>query len=371
MTSYITATDLARDLALRDLSDPAQGPHALQEILSTAIDALAAAWKIPAATVRHSPLVPVEDNYDRLGFDAHAVTRDQRYSRYLSPTVMLRSHTSASVPWLLADLTRQGDVDQLVAMPGLVYRRDAIDRTHVGAPHQVDLWRIASRPDLGKSDLDEMASTVVEAVLPGARWRAVPVVHPYTTSGRQIDVLMNDEWLELAECGLVASHLFERARVDPSQWSGLALGMGLDRALMLRKGVDDIRLLRSADPRIKSQMLDLRPWEPVSVLPPIRRDISIVIDEHADEETLGDAVRSALGDRIEDLEAVEVLNITSYEALPPQARQRLALNPNQVNALLRISLRPLSRTLTDAEANEIRDIIYLAVHQGAVLELIS
>ena len=80
-------------------------------------------------------------------------------------------------------------------------------------------------------------------------------------------------------------------------------------------------------------------------MPLIRRDISIVIDESADEETLGDAVRTALGDRIDDLESVEVLNITSYSALPVQARARLALNPHQVNALLRITLRPLSTTL--------------------------
>lgn len=371
MSTYITPLELGDSLTLRDLSDPAQGTHAMQTILADVIADLAGSWQISSTTLRHSPLVPVEDNYDRLGFDPNAVTRDRRYSRYISPTVMLRSHTSASVPWVLSSLTGQADIDQLFVMPGLVYRRDAIDRTHVGAPHQVDLWRISSHPGLAESDLEEMIATIVNAVLPETIWRAVPAIHPYTTAGRQIDVLVNDEWLELAECGLIAPHLFNRAGIDPAQWSGLALGMGLDRAMMLRKGLDDIRLLRSQDPRIASQMLDLAPWAPVSVMPLIRRDISVVIDENADEETLGDSVRTALGNRIDDLESVEVLNITSYKALPVRARERLALNPQQVNALIRITLRPLSTTLTDREANEIRNSVYLALHEGSVLELIE
>jgi phenylalanyl-tRNA synthetase alpha chain len=371
MTSYLTPAELAYNLALRDLSDPQSGPHAMQYLLGSVVDSLAAYWAIPATTIRQSPVVPVENNYDRLGFDPSAVTRDERYSRYLSPTVMLRSHTSASVPWLLSELTRQADVDSVFVMPGLVYRRDAIDRTHVGAPHQVDLWRIAERPDLQVDDLDGMVATIVEAVLPGATWRATPAQHPYTTAGRQIDVLVDGNWLELAECGLVAPHLFKRSGLDAQQWSGVALGMGLDRALMLRKGIDDIRILRSEDPRIASQMLTLHPWIPVSVMPPIRRDLSIIINAQEDEETLGDTVRDALGSQVDDLESVELLAITTYDDLPAGARDRLAMTTDQVNALLRITLRPLTATFTDREANQIRDIVYQAVHQGPVMELIS
>lgn len=371
MTTYLSTADLARDLSIRDLSDPDQGAHAIQTLLTDVVDALADTWKVPTETIRHSPVVPVENNYDRLGFDPAAVTRDQRYSRYLSPTVMLRSHTSAAVPWLLSDVAARNDVDSLFVLPGLVYRRDAIDRTHVGAPHQVDLWRVSDRHALRVTDLDDMVATIVDAVLPGAAWRAVASRHPYTTAGRQIDVLIDGEWLELAECGLVAPHLFDSAGVISSRWSGLALGMGLDRALMLRKGIDDIRILRADDPRIASQMLTLDPWRPVSALPAIRRDLSLVIDASDDEETLGDAVRTALGDSVDDLESVELLQVTSYTDLPEGARLRLAMKPDQVNALLRMTLRPLGSTLTDRLANEIRDRVYRAVHQGSVLELIG
>ena len=53
--------------------------------------------------------------------------------------------------------------------------------------------------------------------------------------------------------------------------------MGLDRLLMLRKGIPDIRLLRSADPRVAGQMTDLEPYRPVSYLPAVTRDLSVAI----------------------------------------------------------------------------------------------
>lgn len=371
MSTYLSADELHDALTLRDLSNPEHGPHAMQELLDQVSSALTHRWGVVARTVRNSPLVSVGDNYDKLGFAPTTVTRDQRYSRYVSPTVMLRSHTSASVPSLLRNLPRNHEMDELVVMPGLVYRRDAIDRTHVGAPHQVDLWRISSSPTLTSEDLDAMIAVLVEAVLPNARWRAVPADHPYTTNGLQVDVFVGEEWLELAECGMMAPHLFSDAGLDPNLWSGLALGMGLDRALMLRKGIPDIRLLRARDERIGSQMLDLEPWQPISLLPSIRRDISIVVPTAFDEEILGDEVRQALGERMDDLESVELLGLTAFGDLPTAARDRLQIEPRQANALIRMTFRPIERTLTAKEANVLRDDVYTALHRGSVMELIA
>ncbi|MCW4459201.1 hypothetical protein [Microbacterium sp. MPKO10] len=380
MTSdYLTPAQLHDALNVRDLSNPAHGQHAMQLILADVVTALTKMWHVPAREHRTSPLTSVDDNYDRLGYSPDAVTRDRRYSRYVSPTVMLRSHTTAAMPQILADLARAerartlsaADRDSLHVVPGLVYRRDSIDRTHVGEPHQVDLWRIARRTPLGADDLQRLAATVVEAVLPGATWRAVPSPHPYTVAGLQVDVLSEGEWLELAECGIADPAVLQRRQLNPGRWTGLALGMGLDRALMLRKGISDIRILRSDDPRVAEQMRDLAPWRPVSTLPPIRRDLSVVVGEGSDEETIGDAVRSALGSSVDALESVELLSWTAYASLPAAARERLALQPDQANALLRITLRPLSETMTDAEANAIRDTVYRAVHVGPVLELIG
>ena len=85
-------------LSVRDLTDPATGPHAVQVLLGAAVDALAGRWHCPVELRRPSPLVAVEDNYDRLGHPRSSITRASRYTRYVSDTAMLRSHTSAGVP---------------------------------------------------------------------------------------------------------------------------------------------------------------------------------------------------------------------------------------------------------------------------------
>jgi phenylalanyl-tRNA synthetase alpha chain len=290
MTTYLTPEALHRALVLPDLSDPSSGPHAIQLLLDEILSALTAPWGATLRVVRTPPLVSVRDNYDRLGYTGDDVTREARYSRYASPTTMLRSHTSADIPATLDSYAGRAayGVDELIAVPGLVYRRDVVDRTHVGEPHQVDLWRLRSDPGTSEADLEEMVGVLVAAVLPGARWRMTRASHPYTHRGRQVDVLHDGEWLELAECGLIHRDVLRRSWLDPERWSGLALGMGLERAVMLRKGIPDIRYLRSGELRIRAQMHDLEPWREVSLLPPISRDLSVVIDARAtDEEANG------------------------------------------------------------------------------------
>ena len=187
----------------------------------------------------------------------------------------------------------------------------------------------------------------------------------YTRHGPlQLVVETSSGWVELAECELAAPHILAAAGLNPERWSGLALGLGLDRGVMLRKGLDDIRLLRSADPRIAAQMLDLSRWQPVSAHPAIRRDLSIVITGSPDSELLGGAVRSALGAAADDLESVSILNSTPWEHLAPAARARLGLRPGQENVVLRLVLRPLGGSLTAEQANQLRDRVYATVHEG-------
>lgn len=367
---YLTSDQLCRALNLRDLTDRAQGGHAIQVLLDSVVTGLRTEWGSTIRYVRNSPIVPVRENYDRLGYDPRDVTRARRYTRYISPTVMLRSHTSAELPTALEDYAERSEVDELIVAPGPVYRRDAVDRSHVGEPHQVDLWRIRSAGDTGDDDMLTMIGRLVEAVLPGAEWKTTDVTHPYTVDGRQIDVLHSGEWLELAECGRIHPEVLRGSGLDPQRWSGLALGMGLERALMLRKGIPDIRYLRAEDQRIASQMRTLEPWEHVSPLPASRRDMSVVLAAEEDEETLGDRIRVALGENADVIESVNVLTRTAHDELPEAARSRLGTQHGQVNFLLRIILRPIDRTLTSGEANGIRNTIYRAVHEGPVMELI-
>jgi phenylalanyl-tRNA synthetase alpha chain len=102
----------------------------------------------------------------------------------------------------------------------------------------------------------------------------------------------------------------------------------------------------------------------VSNHPAIGRDLSIALGPDVGEEVLGDLVRDALGDEADCVEAVEVRTETPGDELPPAAIERLGLLPGQRNVLLRVVLRHVDRTLTDAEANRLRDRIYEAVHQG-------
>jgi phenylalanyl-tRNA synthetase alpha chain len=89
---------LQRDLGTRDLSDPAEGPHAIQLLTGRAVDGLSRAWGCEVRWSRGPRIVPVADNYDRLGYAAGAITRDTRYTRYVDAGHMLRSHSSAMVP---------------------------------------------------------------------------------------------------------------------------------------------------------------------------------------------------------------------------------------------------------------------------------
>ena len=366
--SILSAEELRRALSVRDLTDPAAGPHAMQQLIASALDALRATWGCEVRIHRQSPVVSIADNYDRLHYPPGGAARDARYSRYVCDTALLRSQTSAMIPGLLRRLAATPPADVLLACPGLVYRRDCIDRLHTGEPHQMDLWRIRRGPPLTTDDLRDMIATVVRAVLPGREWKLTPAVHPYTTDGLQVDVREGAEWVEIGECGLALPALLEESGWDPSTTTGLAMGVGLDRLLMLRKGLDDIRLLRSAEPRIASQLQDLEPYRPVSSMPEVRRDLSLVLDEHQTPEELGDAVRAALGDRAELVETVQVLSETPHAALPPSAVKRMGVSLGQKNVLLRVVLRALDRTLTHDECNTLRDDIYAALHRGTAWE---
>ena len=141
MPTALTPDQLQHALALRDLTDPEAGSHAIQMLVDVAVDALAGTWR---CDVRREPgprVVPLGDNYDRLRYPPADVTRDARYTRYVDDGHVLRSHASAMIPPALARLADNPADDVLLVCPGITYRRDAIDRLHTGTPHQLDLWR--------------------------------------------------------------------------------------------------------------------------------------------------------------------------------------------------------------------------------------
>jgi phenylalanyl-tRNA synthetase alpha chain len=213
MSTYLSSAQLDRDLALRDLTDPSAGPHAVQELLGIAVRALTIAWGVPHRSCRGPRVIDTVDNYDNLNFTSDAASRDTRYTRYVDADRMLRSHASAMIPPALRALAQDPVDDVLLVCPGIVYRRDVIDRLHTGTPHQVDLWRISRRP-LGDHDMDEMCQLLVDALTPAMPWRSESRVHPYTLNGRQIDVRGPAEWIEVWECGLAHPQVLSKAGLD-------------------------------------------------------------------------------------------------------------------------------------------------------------
>ncbi len=81
-------------------------------------------------------------------------------------------------------------------------------------------------------------------------------------------------------------------------------------------------------------------------------------------EELGDRVREVLGDSALQLESLDVVSETAYDALPASAIHRMGIQPHQKNLLIRLVIRDPVRTLTAEEANRLRDRVYAAVHEG-------
>ena len=333
---------------MHDLTDPACGPHAVQLIVDEVLGAVARHWPGPLLVHRGEHVVDIADNYDRLGYSPDARARDARYTRYVDATRMLRSQTSALVPGGLRAMARDGTLPAILACPGMVYRRDVIDRLHTGTPHQLDVWPIGT----GERDISELVRVAVTAALPGVAWRTRAARHPYTTGGVEIEAWDGTAWVEIGEGGVAAAGVLRGAGLTPYA-RGLALGLGLDRLVMLRKGIGDIRLLRSADPRVSRQMTDLRPYRPVSAQPAARRDVSVAMPAGVSAEEIGDRVREVLGAQAHLVEEVTLLSVTPVADLPAAARQRLA--GGEVNVLIRVVLRDLHGSLPRERVNALRD----------------
>ncbi len=350
MRKTISSEALERALNIRDLSDPDQGPHAMQLILSSIVSALEREWSCEVQWHRASPIVTIADNYDALRYPADGAARDERYTRYVTQDTLLRTQTSAMIPPILRALTSR---DVLLVCPGLVYRRDCIDRLHTGEPHQADLWMLSPEP----RSLPRMIELVVKAALPGRRWRAIPATHPYTLEGRQIDVRDEASWVEIGECGLANPAL------ELQGLHGLAMGLGLDRLVMLRKRIPDIRLLRSPSEQLK----DLTAWKQESKMPGVVRDLSLAVEPTTDlsPEALGDRARDALDERAELVESLEILSVTPSADLADVALERIGMRPGQLNVLVRLTLRAMDRSLTHSECNDVRAEVYAALHEGA------
>jgi phenylalanyl-tRNA synthetase alpha chain len=97
---------------------------------------------------------------------------------------------------------------------------------------------------------------------------------------------------------------------------------------------------------------------------PSTRDLSIAVDADLTAEELSNLARDSLRSGAAYIESIEVASQHSYYSISMATRRRLGIKPHQKNVLLNVVLRHPERTLTSDEANELRDRIYAALHQG-------
>jgi len=361
----MTPERLAASLAIADLTDPKNGVHAVNLVVAKIQQALASTYSHSVVEeVRADPQVSVEHNFDDLLFPADNAGRSSRYTRYVNAETVLRTHTSAAIPGWLKKAAQNGIKDTIAVLPGICYRRDVVDRTHCGEPHQMDVWRIKhGLPLFDRPDLLDLVKTILTSVIPAYQYRANEVTHPYTIRGLEVEALVGENWLEVLECGQAHPVVLENAGLDSREYSGLALGMGLDRLVMIIKGINDIRVLRSSDPRIKQQLTNLDKFVAVSDQPPTTRVLSYSTSKDRTEEDVCEQIRDGLGANVVFLERIEY-NEIPYDSLPERARQNLGIRPDQKNIVVTLTFRSLTESLPKPRVNDWVQQLYPKLNEG-------
>ncbi len=201
-------------------------------------------------------------NFEALNIPAHHPARDMQDTFYLSDKTMLRTHTS---PVQIRTMQSRQPPLKIIA-PGKVFRRDS-DITHSPMFHQVEGLVVAENISL--ADLKGTLGHFCRRIFgDSVRLRVRPSYFPFVEPGAEYDVsciLCNGDgcrscgrtgWLEMGGCGMVHPAVFESVGYDPERWTGFAFGLGIDRIVMLKYGVHDIRLLFENDLRFLSQFRD-------------------------------------------------------------------------------------------------------------------
>ena len=200
-------------------------------------------------------------NFDALNMPADHPAREMQDSLWLAPEgsqVVLRTQTS---PVQIRSLLARGLPCYVVA-PGRVFRNDALDATHSPVFGQVEGLCVDEGITMAhlRGTLEAYAAAMFGSSLAS---RLRPSYFPFTEPSAELDiqcfncrgsgepcrVCSAEGWIEIGGCGMVNPAVLVACGVDPERYSGFAFGMGLDRTLMFRHGITDIRDLYEGDQR--------------------------------------------------------------------------------------------------------------------------
>ncbi|HEU5222873.1 MAG TPA: phenylalanine--tRNA ligase subunit alpha [Candidatus Lumbricidophila sp.] len=195
-------------------------------------------------------------NFDALNFDADHPARAMQDTFFIDPPeahLVLRTHTSPVQ--VRAMLERE--VPIYVLAPGRVFRTDELDATHT--PVFMQFEGLAVDKGLTMANLKGILDHFVVSLFgDGAKVRLRPSYFPFTEPSAELDLWHptfkgGARWIEIGGCGMVHPNVLRSAGIDPDEYTGFAFGMGIERTLMLRDGVQDMRDMVEGDVRFSQQ----------------------------------------------------------------------------------------------------------------------
>jgi phenylalanyl-tRNA synthetase alpha chain len=250
------------DVTLPTARRPAGARHPLTTLAEDIADVFVAlGWEIA-----EGPVVEAEWlNFDALNLGPDHPARSMQDTFWTEPAehhVVLRTHTSPVQARTM--LTRTPPI--YVVCPGRVFRTDEYDATHSPMFHQVEGLVIDEGITMAhlKGTLDHFATSMFGE---GITTRFRPSYFPFTEPSAEVDLVCfvcrgvdsascrtcrGEGWIEWGGCGVVNPRVLVACGVDAERYTGFAFGMGIDRTLMFRHGVEDLRDLFEGDVRFSS-----------------------------------------------------------------------------------------------------------------------
>ncbi len=223
--------------------------------LSVVLDELKEIFMGMGYSIADGPEVELDYyNFEALNLPKDHPARDTQDTFYISENVLLRTQTS---PVQVRVMEKQKPPIRIIA-PGRVYRSDEVDANHSPLFHQVEGLAIDKGITMGdlKGTLETFAKRLYgeDAVV---RFR--PHHFPFTEPSAEMDIqcfncggkgcrlCKNEGWIEILGCGMVHPKVLENCGIDPEEYQGFAFGIGLERIVMRKFKIDDMRLLYEND----------------------------------------------------------------------------------------------------------------------------
>ena len=224
--------------------------HAITRVMDELIEVFA---RMGFEVVTGPEIEDERHNFVALNIPPEHLARDPNDNFYLDEKHLLRTQTST-----MQVRTMESRKPPLrIIAPGRVYRPDTHDATHTSMFHQIEglyVDRGVTMADL-KTTLVQFAHAMFGTEV---KTRFRPSYFPFTEPSAEMDVEMElrgeKRWVELLGCGMVDPAVFEAVGYDPEEWTGFAFGMGVERVVMRRYGVADIRWLFENDVRFLAKI---------------------------------------------------------------------------------------------------------------------